>query len=95
MKTTPPIRYKLRQFPRKSLKLNGARERTRTSTSLRILEPESSASTNSATRALKTGKPGGVEEQAGAGNATLNLKKFHSEDQLEDLIEFWGEFFAI
>lgn len=37
---------------------NGAHERTRTSTGLPLLEPESSASTNSATRALTTLRPG-------------------------------------
>jgi hypothetical protein len=37
--------------PVRRVAINGAQEKTRTSTSLRSLEPESSASTNSATRA--------------------------------------------
>ena len=41
-----------RRFQRKLRRINGARERTRTSTPLRELAPEASASANSATRAI-------------------------------------------
>src|SRR5256885_11326614 len=44
------VRRSNSQRRHKSCEMNGARERTRTSTALRPLEPESSASASSATR---------------------------------------------
>jgi hypothetical protein len=45
-----------RRIQRKLQRINGARERTRTSTPLRELAPEASASANSATRAMCVAK---------------------------------------
>jgi hypothetical protein len=45
-----------RRIQRKLRRINGARERTRTSTPLRELAPEASASANSATRAMCVAK---------------------------------------
>ena len=45
-----------RRIRRKLLRMYGARERTRTSTPLRELAPEASASANSATRAMCVAK---------------------------------------
>jgi len=45
-----------RRIERKLRRINGARERTRTSTPLRELAPEASASANSATRAMSVAK---------------------------------------